>query len=166
MRYFLFMALVSCFLVSVNFFAKNIKDRPNFIIIFTDDQGYQDLGCFGSPDIKTPRLDQMAKEGMRFTSFYAQTVCGPSRGALMTGCYPIRFARQDKPDSVHPELHLDEITIAEMLKEQGYATAAFGKWDLAGHSQEKYKPELLPKHKSLVPRCMSHRLIVLNFCFS
>ena len=122
-------------------------ERPNFIIIFTDDQGYQDLGCFGSPDIKTPRLDQMAKEGMRFTSFYAQTVCGPSRGALMTGCYPIRFARQDKPDSVHPELHLDEITIAEMLKEQGYATAAFGKWDLAGHSQEKYKPELLPKYQ-------------------
>ena len=109
--------------------------RPNFIIIFTDDQGYQDLGCYGSPDIKTPRLDQMAKEGMRFTSFYAQTVCGPSRGALMTGCYPIRFARQAHPDSIHPELHIDEITIAEVLKKQGYATAAFGKWDLAGHNQ-------------------------------
>lgn len=121
--------------------------KPNFIIIFTDDQGYQDVGCFGSPDIKTPRLDQMAEEGMRFTSFYAQTVCGPSRGALMTGCYPIRFARQDDPNSIHPEMHIDEITIAEVLKQQGYATAAFGKWDLAGHNPGQYKPELLPPHQ-------------------
>ncbi|MGJ8644424.1 MAG: sulfatase family protein [Luteolibacter sp.] len=124
-----------------------VEDKPNFIIIFTDDQGYQDLGCYGSPDIKTPRIDQMAKEGMRFTSFYAQTVCGPSRGALMTGCYPIRFARQDDPDSIHPELHTEEITIAEVLKEQGYATGAFGKWDLAGHDPEHYKEELLPTHQ-------------------
>ena len=121
--------------------------RPNFIIIFADDQGYQDLGCFGSPNIKTPRIDQMAKEGMRFTSFYAQTVCGPSRGALMTGCYPIRFARQSDPDSIHPEMHTDETTLAEVLKPAGYATAAFGKWDLAGHNQVKYKPELLPLHQ-------------------
>jgi arylsulfatase len=127
--------------------AADRQARPNFIIIFTDDQGYQDLGCFGSPNIRTPRLDQMAKEGMRFTNFYAQTVCGPSRGALMTGCYPLRFARQDDPDSIHPELHLDEITIAEVLKAQGYATAAFGKWDLAGHNQTKYNPELLPAHQ-------------------
>ena len=121
--------------------------RPNFVIIFTDDQGYQDLGCFGSPDIKTPCIDQMAKEGMRFTNFYAQTVCGPSRGALMTGCYPLRFARQVDPDSIHPELHINEITIAEVLKEQGYATAAFGKWDLAGHNPAHYKPGLLPPHQ-------------------
>lgn len=119
-------------------------DKPNFIVIFTDDQGYQDLGCYGSPDIKTPRIDRMADEGMRFTSFYAQTVCGPSRGALMTGCYPIRFARQSDPNSVHPELHTEEITIAEVLKEQGYATGAFGKWDLAGHSPTRYREELLP----------------------
>lgn len=121
--------------------------KPNFIVIFTDDQGYQDLGCYGSPDIKTPRIDRMADEGMRFTSFYAQTVCGPSRGALMTGCYPIRFARQDDPDSIHPELHTDEITIAEVLKEQGYATGAFGKWDLAGHNPMNYKQELLPTYQ-------------------
>lgn len=120
---------------------------PNFIIVFTDDQGYQDLGCFGSPNIKTPRIDQMAKEGMRFTNFYAQTVCGPSRGALMTGCYPLRLARQADPDSIHPELHTNEITIAEVLKEQGYATAAFGKWDLAGHNNSMYKTELLPPHQ-------------------
>lgn len=123
------------------------QDRPNFIVIFTDDQGYQDLGCYGSPDIKTPRIDRMADEGMRFTSFYAQTVCGPSRGALMTGCYPIRFARQDDPNSIHPELHTEEITIAEVLKEQGYATGAFGKWDLAGHNPNHYKEELLPPYQ-------------------
>lgn len=123
------------------------EGKPNFIIIFTDDQGYQDLGCFGSPDIKTPRLDQMANEGMRFTNFYAQTVCGPSRASLMTGCYPLRLARQGDPDSVHPELHLNEITIAEVLKKQGYATAAIGKWDLAGHNPDRYKPGLLPPHQ-------------------
>lgn len=128
-------------------FASAAQQPPNFVVIFTDDQGYADLGCFGSPDIKTPRIDQMAKEGMRFTNFYAQTVCGPSRGALMTGCYPIRLARQGDPDSIHPELHLNEITIAEVLKEHGYATAAFGKWDLAGHNPARYKPELLPPHQ-------------------
>ncbi|MCL4124915.1 UNVERIFIED_CONTAM: hypothetical protein GTU68_064624 [Idotea baltica] len=123
------------------------EEKPNIVVIFTDDQGYQDLGCFGSPDIKTPRIDQMASEGMRFTNFYAQTVCGPSRGALMTGCYPLRFARHADPDSIHPELHLNEITIAEVLKERGYTTAIFGKWDLAGHNPAKYKPELLPTHQ-------------------
>lgn len=122
-------------------------DRPNFIIIFADDQGYQDLGCYGSPDIKTPRIDKMAEEGMLFTDFYAQTVCGPSRAALMTGCYPLRLARQNGPNSIHPELHTNEVTIAEVLKKQGYATGAFGKWDLAGHSQSKYKKELLPPHQ-------------------
>ena len=95
--------------------AANADQKPNFIIIFTDDQGYQDLGCYGSPDIKTPRIDQMASEGMRFTNFYAQTVCGPSRAALMTGCYPIRLARQGDPDSIHPELHLAQVTIAGVL---------------------------------------------------
>lgn len=122
-------------------------EKPNFVIIFTDDQGYQDLGCYGSPNIKTQRIDQMAKEGMRFTNFYAQTVCGPSRGALMTGCYPIRFARQADPNSVHPEMHLKEITIAEILKEQGYATGMFGKWDLAGHRPIGYNKKLLPPHQ-------------------
>lgn len=119
--------------------------KPNFVVIFTDDQGYQDLGCYGSPDIRTPRLDRMAAEGARFTSFYAQTVCGPSRAALMTGCYPLRVATEKNRVEVHPRLHSKEITIAEVLKEVGYATAAFGKWDLAGHSQKGYNPDLLPK---------------------
>lgn len=121
--------------------------KPNFVIIFVDDLGYQDVGCFGSPNIKTPRLDQMAREGIRFTNFYAQTVCGPSRAALMTGCYPLRLAIEKNRVEVHPHLHLKEVTIAEMLKDVGYATAAFGKWDLAGHSQTGYTPGLLPKYQ-------------------
>ena len=119
--------------------------KPNFIIIFTDDQGYQDLGCFGSPDIKTPRIDQMAAEGMRFTNFYAQTVCGPSRAALMTGCYPLRLAIHKNVVEIHPHLHSEEILIPEILKEQGYTSAMFGKWDLAGHSQSNYMEDLLPR---------------------
>jgi len=118
--------------------------KPNFVLVFTDDQGYQDVGCFGSPRIRTPRLDALAREGMRFTSFYAQTVCGPSRAALMTGCYPLRVAKKGNRVEVHPRLHAREITLAEVLKGAGYATAAFGKWDLAGHTQNRFEPELMP----------------------
>ena len=120
------------------------KDRPNFVVIFTDDQGYQDIGCFGSPDIRTPRLDAMAKQGMKFTSFYAQPVCGPSRAALMTGCYPMRVAERGHTKQVHPILHQDEITIAEVLKTRGYATGCFGKWDLAKHAQTGFFLDLFP----------------------
>ena len=123
------------------------ETRPNFVVIFTDDLGYQDVGCFGAPEIKTPHLDQMSASGMRLTSFYAQTVCGPSRAALMTGCYPLRVAINRNKVVVHPELHSNEITIAEVLKEAGYKSAAFGKWDLAGHNQKKYIPALLPLHQ-------------------
>lgn len=109
-------------------------DKPNFIIIFTDDQGYNDLGCFGSEKIKTPRIDQMASEGMMMTSFYAQPVCGPSRGALLTGRYPLRIGGGWLTNS-------DEVTIAEVLKEAGYATGCIGKWDI---SQRKYQEGLVP----------------------
>jgi arylsulfatase A-like enzyme len=117
---------------------------PNFVVIFSDDQGYQDVGCFGSPDLRTPRLDAMATQGMRFTSFYAQPVCGPSRAALMTGCYPLRVAERGTIKQIHPILHSDEITVAEVLKTRGYATACFGKWDLAKHSQKGFFNDLLP----------------------
>lgn len=121
--------------------------KPNFIIIFTDDQGYSDLGCFGSPDIKMPNIDKMAAEGMKFTSFYAQTVCGPSRAVLLTGSYPLRNARNDNGNAPHPKLSLSEITIAEVLKPIGYQTGMIGKWDLAGHHHEKFNPDLLPFHQ-------------------
>ena len=115
-------------------------DKPNIIVIFADDQGYQDLGVFGSPNIKTPNVDRMAGEGMRFTDFYsAASVCTPSRAALMTGCYPERVGRLPV---LFPRdsrgLNPEETTIAEMLKARGYATACIGKWHL-GH-----KPEFLP----------------------
>ena len=122
-------------------------EKPNFVVIFTDDQGYQDMGCFGSPDIRTPRLDAMAAEGMKFTSFYAQPICGPSRAALMTGCYPMRVAERGHTKQVHPILHSDEITVAEVLKDQGYATACFGKWDLAKHTQKNFFIDLFPNRQ-------------------
>ncbi|MEI6865744.1 sulfatase [Flavicella sp.] len=135
--------IISIFTVT----AQQSPQKPNFIIIFTDDQGYQDLGCFGSPNIKTPNIDKMAAEGMKFTSFYAQTVCGPSRAALMTGCYPLRNARNDNGAGPHPKLSLSEVTIAEVLKPVGYRTAMIGKWDLAGHNPEQFNPDLLPIHQ-------------------
>jgi len=114
--------------------------KPNFVIIFADDQGYQDVGCFGSPNIKTPNLDRMAAEGMKFTDFYsAAAICSPSRAALMTGCYPPRVGITKvlfRRDNIG--LNPKEVTIADVLKGQGYATACVGKWHL-GHL-----PEFLP----------------------
>ena len=109
-------------------------EKPNFVVIFTDDQGYQDVGCFGSPNISTPNLDRMAAEGMKFTDFYvAASVCTPSRAALLTGCYPQRVSL---PSVLFPRsrvgLNPKEITIAELLKGRGYATMCIGKWHL-GH---------------------------------
>ncbi len=120
------------------------ENKPNFIIIFTDDQGYNDLGCFGSKTIKTPNIDQMASEGRKFTSFYVPcSVCSPSRAALLTGCYPKRVSMEKHvlfPKSDYG-LHPDEHTIADHLKSLGYATACIGKWHL-GHL-----PELLPRRQ-------------------
>ena len=115
--------------------------KPNIILIFTDDQGYQDLGCFGSKTLKTPNIDRMAAEGTRFTDFYvASPVCTPSRSALMTGCYPKRvdLARGVLFPRSRKGLNPKEITLAELLKARGYATACVGKWHL-GHL-----PEFLP----------------------
>ena len=97
--------------------------KPNILIIFTDDQGYADLACFGSKTNKTPRLDQLAAEGTKFTHFYAQTVCGPSRSALLTGRYPIRSKGWGMPAS--------ELTWAELIRKAGYQTACIGKWDVS-----------------------------------
>jgi len=113
-------------------------ERPNFIVIYADDQGYGDLSCYGATKLKTPHIDQMAAEGMRFTDFYVTApVCSPTRSSLMTGCYPRRVGMHQHvlfPNSKRG-LNPTEITIAELLKKQGYATACIGKWHL-GHQKQ------------------------------
>lgn len=113
---------------------------PNIVLIFTDDQGYQDVGVFGSPNIETPNLDQMAADGVQLTHYYAaQAVCSASRAGILTGCYPNRIGIHNAlgPDNTHG-INASETTIAEMLKEKGYATAIYGKWHLGHH--EKFLP--------------------------
>jgi arylsulfatase A len=107
--------------------------QPNVILIFADDLGYGDIGPFGNTEFKTPNLDQMAREGRRFTSFYATPVCSMSRACLLTGCYNVRVS---VPGVLFPRnsngLHPNEITLAEVAQSRGYATACVGKWHL-GH---------------------------------
>ncbi len=109
-------------------------ETPNVVIIFTDDQGYSDVGCFGAKGFKTPNLDRLAQQGMKFTNFYvAQAVCGASRAALLTGCYPNRIGMFGAPShSAKHGINETETTIAELLKQKEYATAIYGKWHL-GH---------------------------------
>ena len=119
-------------------------DRPNFVIIFNDDMGYADIGCFGAPKNKTPRVDQLAKEGRRFTDFYvASSVCSASRAALMTGCYPRRVGVPGVffPNRGSHGLSPEHFTIAELLKSVGYKTLAAGKWHLGD------EPQFLPTNQ-------------------
>ena len=143
---------------SCSFDKKSTNDKPNFVIIFTDDQGYGDLSCFGGEHVYTPNIDKMAEEGAMLTSFYvAAPLCTPSRAALMTGCYPRRVS-MEPPSSLIVEapnlppgkrfpvclaadgngLNPDEVTIAELAQSVGYRTGIFGKWHLGD------QPEFLP----------------------
>lgn len=132
--------LSSVILASPYIFNAFAAEKPNVIIVYNDDQGYQDLGCYGSPNITTPRVDQLAKEGVRFTDFYvASSVSSASRASLLTGCYPQRVGvagvfSASTPQGLKPEY----VTIAEVLRSVGYATAAVGKWHLG--DQPKYLP--------------------------
>lgn len=106
-------------------------ERPNIVVVLADDLGYGDLSCYGSPYIRTPNLDRMAAEGVRFTDFYAQPLCGPSRAALMTGCYPVRNSLMfNHLPRARTGIGGNEITIGKQLKKGGYATSIIGKWHL------------------------------------
>ncbi len=116
------------------------SESPNLVVIFMDDMGYADVGCFGAQGYATPNIDRLAEGGRKFTNFHvAQAVCSASRAALLTGCYPNRIGIHGAlgPKSTHG-IHADEMTLAEVVKQKGYATAAVGKWHL-GHL-----PQFLP----------------------
>jgi arylsulfatase A-like enzyme len=117
------------------------KSPPNIVIMFMDDMGYADIGAFGAKAYPTPHLDRMAKEGRKFTDFYVtQAVCSASRAGLLTGCYNVRIGING---ALGPRsnfgLNPDETTIAEICKQQGFATACFGKWHLGHH--KKFLPK-------------------------
>jgi arylsulfatase len=143
MRYFipLFMATTTvCFGQGQDNLKAPSDRKPNIVLIFTDDQGYGDVGVFGADDIATPHLDQLARQGAKLTNFYAaQAVCSASRAGILTGCYPNRIGIHNAmmPNS-GIGLHPSETTLAEMLKDNGYRTAIFGKWHLGDH------PKFLP----------------------
>lgn len=145
MRTRIFILFILPFLFSCSKEEQSSKKEilPNIILIFTDDQGYHDVGVYGSQDIETPNLDQLAAEGVQFTNFYvAQAVCSASRAALLTGTYSNRLGIHGALDhSSNHGLNPEEETIAELLKPLGYSTAIFGKWHLGHH------PEFLPTNQ-------------------
>lgn len=133
-----FLLFLSC--VGLAVAAESSATRPpNIVLIFVDDLGYADIGPFGNKDVRTPHLDQLAREGRRFTNYYATPVCSMSRASLMTGCYNVRVSM---PGVLFPGdgigLNAAETTLAEVVKSRGYATACIGKWHLGD------EPEFLP----------------------
>ena len=121
-------------------------EKPNLVLIFTDDQDYEELGCFGSKTIKAPHLGQMTAEGLKLTNFYAQRVCGVSRAALMTGSYPIRVAEPKNLKQLHTVPNPQELTMGEVLKSVGYSIAIIGHWPLTARGEETggFEPATIP----------------------
>ncbi len=137
----LLLRILPFLLIPLGVFASESNKKPNVIVIFVDDQGYYDLGCYGAMEVKTPRIDALAEKGLRFTDYYAAApICSPSRTGLMTGCYPRRTGNAiwvHRPDAKHgipPSL----TTMAELFQNEGYATACIGKWHLG--FEEPYLP--------------------------
>ncbi|MDR8394555.1 sulfatase-like hydrolase/transferase [Aliifodinibius sp. S!AR15-10] len=135
--FFIAIIIFLLFNISLGLSQHNVEEevRPNVVIFLTDDQGTLDVNSYGAKDLITPNIDQLAKEGIRFTQAYAHTVCVPTRAGLLTGRYPQRGGINSwTQGNAHAEkgvnMYLDEVTIAEVLKRQGYQTALFGKWHL------------------------------------
>ena len=143
---FCLLQLTICSALSEQTLATN-NDKPHIIFMLTDDMGYSDVGCYGATRVKTPHVDQLAANGIKFTSFYtASSICSPSRAAFLTGAYPQRCGlymgiNPKRTAHWYLGLHPDEITIAEHLKLQGYATHQIGKWHLGT------EPEFLPRRQ-------------------
>jgi arylsulfatase A-like enzyme len=121
-------------------FSSMSQQRPNVIVIYSDDQGAIDLNCYGSKDLETPNIDRLARSGTMFTNFYASPVCSPSRASLLTGLNPQRAGLPGNASELNDAVGMptDRFTMAEMFKNAGYATAHIGKWHLG------YKPEMAP----------------------
>src|SRR5918993_580399 len=131
-KLFLFVIVASSNLVTAQKAA--VQQKPNIILIFADDLGYADIGCYGQQKIETPNIDRLAKQGLRFTQFYSgSTVCAPARASLMTGLHTghtsVRGNKGFEPEGQTP-LPDTVVTIANLLQQQGYTTAAFGKWGM------------------------------------
>ena len=127
------------FVLSSSFLAAK---QPNIVVILADDLGYGDLGCYGHPKFKTPRIDQMAAEGAKLTQFNTPApFCAPTRASLMTGRYPFRYGLQTAviPSVSAYGLDTEEKLMPQVLKEAGYKTALIGKWHL-GHADKKFWP--------------------------
>lgn len=134
----LLLALISCDRSGADSSASEEK-LPNIILIMADDLGYGDVACYGNPVVKTPHLDAMAREGIRFNRFYSGApVCSPTRGSCLTGRHPYRYGI---PWAGRHPLPEDEITLAEALKQSGYSCGHFGKWHLGGLSRTVIQSE-------------------------
>ncbi|HVW36068.1 MAG TPA: sulfatase, partial [Pirellulales bacterium] len=177
-----FMGL-ACLAASAACFAVEPETKPNVVLVFADDLGYGDLGCYGAEGYRTPNLDRLASEGVQFTDFYvAQAVCSASRAALLTGCYSNRVGILGAlgPKNNHG-INDNETTLGEVFKSRGYATAAFGKWHLGHHPQFlptrhgfdeyfglPYSNDMWPRHPELkngfpdLPLIEGEKTIALN----
>ena len=137
-HFFLF-GLVLCSQVLLVTTGKAQKhERPNVVLVITDDQGYGDLSCNGNPFLKTPQLDKLFQESVRFTNFHADPTCAPTRSALLTGKYSSKVGVWHTLQG-RSIMYKEEVTIAEVFTENGYATGLFGKWHLGDNYP--YRPE-------------------------
>ena len=146
--------LISIYLIIISCNSKSLYEHPNVLIILADDLGWSQLGCYGSSFYDTPNIDKLALRGIKFNNAYSSaSICSPTRAAIMTGKYPARLGLTDfipgnspknkpllTPDNWIKYLPLEQVTIAEKMKSQGYMTGFFGKWHL---SREKQPPKSL-----------------------